>query len=169
MSLPKVSVIVPVYNSEKFISKCIESILSQTLAEIELILINDGSTDASPVICEKYMNADSRIKYISQKNQGVSAARNAGLRVASGEFIGFTDSDDYVAPEMYEILYSNAMKYSVDVSACQRIRIDESGVTEIIPQHMQTDELLLSDEFRSNYMGGGVFSSGGIDYQRQCN
>ena len=102
--MAKVSVIVPVYNVEKYIRKCLDSIVSQTLNDLEIILVNDGSTDTSPAICEEYKRKDERIKMITQKNQGLSAARNAGLKDATGEYVIFIDSDDYIAENMLEIL-----------------------------------------------------------------
>lgn len=99
-----VSVIVPVYNIEKYIGRCIESILSQTYADLEIILVDDGSTDSSGAICDEYAEKDSRIKVIHQKNGGVSSARNRGLDVATGKYIGFVDGDDYILDSMYEKL-----------------------------------------------------------------
>lgn len=93
---PLVSVIVPIYNVEKYLSKCIESIINQTLSNIEIILINDGSTDSSGVIADNYAKNDSRIKVIHKKNGGQGSARNIGIELASGEYIGFVDSDDWI-------------------------------------------------------------------------
>ena len=101
-----ISIIVPVYNAEKYLSRCIDSILRQTFADFELILVNDGSSDKSKEICEKYLESDPRIKLINQENSGVSAARNTGLDNASGEYIGFVDSDDFIEKNMYEELYN---------------------------------------------------------------
>lgn len=100
--MPKVSIIVPVYNVEQYISRCIESLTNQTLQDIEIILVDDGSKDNSLKICNKYAKKDKRIKVITQKNAGPSVARNNALKLASGDFIGFVDSDDYVSPETYE-------------------------------------------------------------------
>lgn len=97
-----VSIIVPVYKVEKFLPKCIESVLNQTYTDFELILVDDGSPDKSPEICDKYAELDKRVVVIHQKNAGVSAARNAGLENAKGEYIGFVDPDDWIAPKMYE-------------------------------------------------------------------
>lgn len=101
----KVSVIIPVYNCEKYISECIESLISQTLKECEFIFVNDGSTDKSKEIIEGYAKNDSRIKLINQENGGVSVARNTGLENAVGEYIGFVDADDYIEKDMYKKLY----------------------------------------------------------------
>ncbi|OAS85138.1 glycosyltransferase family 2 protein [Metabacillus litoralis] len=110
----KVSVIIPVYNAEKYVAHCIESLLNQTLKECEFIFINDGSIDDSPKIIERYKNLDSRIRVINQNNQGVSIARNKGLEIATGEYIGFVDSDDYIEKDMYQILYNSVKKSDCD-------------------------------------------------------
>ena len=102
--MPRLSVIVPVYNVETFLPACIDSILSQTFRDLELILIDDGSPDACGRICDKYAEKDTRVRVIHQENRGVSAARNAGLQIASGEYIGFVDPDDWITPEMYAML-----------------------------------------------------------------
>ena len=116
--IPKVSIIVPVYNTEQYLRQCLDSLLSQTLVDIEIVCVNDGSTDSSPKILEEYTKNDSRVKVITQKNAGQSAARNKGLLSASGEYIGFLDSDDYVKPEMFQKLYNNSKKYDTDITMC---------------------------------------------------
>ena len=100
--MEKISIIVPVYNCAPYLSRCIDSILRQTYHNIELLLIDDGSTDSSGAICDEYAAKDSRVRVIHQVNAGVSAARNAGLEIATGAFIGFVDADDEIAPETYE-------------------------------------------------------------------
>ena len=102
--MPKISVIVPVYKVEKFLPKCLESLINQTLKDIEIICINDGSPDNSLKILEEYAKKDSRIKIINQKNAGPSVARNNGMSAASGEYIGFVDSDDWIDLDFYEKL-----------------------------------------------------------------
>ncbi|PEB56274.1 glycosyl transferase family 2 [Bacillus pseudomycoides] len=111
----KVSVIIPVYNAEKYITQCIESLLGQTLQECEFIFVNDGSKDNGCQIIESYKKKDDRIKLVNQKNQGVSIARNTGLHVAIGEYVGFVDADDYIEKDMYEILYNSAKQSNCDV------------------------------------------------------
>ena len=106
--MPKISIIVPIYNVEKYLDKCIKSILNQSFEDFELILVNDGSTDSCGVICDKYKKLDGRITVIHKANGGLSSARNAGIDIARGEYIGFVDSDDYIHEKMYEILYNNA-------------------------------------------------------------
>ena len=102
-----ISIIVPVYNVEKYLEKCIDSILNQSYQNLEIILIDDGSTDNSGSICDEYKKKDQRVQVIHQKNQGQSSARNAGLNIAKGSYIGFVDSDDWIEQNMYEKLYKN--------------------------------------------------------------
>ena len=115
MTKPKVSIIIPVYNVEKYLKRCLDSLKSQTLSDIEIILVDDSSPDSSPAICDEAAVADERIKVIHKENGGAGMARNAGLNIANGEYIGFVDSDDYVSPEMYEVLYDAAEKYKADL------------------------------------------------------
>lgn len=112
------SIIVPVYNKSLYMDSCIQSVLDQTVTNFELILVNDGSTDDSGKKCDAFQKKDSRIKVIHQTNQGVSAARNAGLAVAVGDYIGFVDSDDLLHPKMYETLITNIEKFNADLSIC---------------------------------------------------
>ena len=107
----KISVIVPVYNVEKYLSQCLTSILNQTYTDLEIIIINDGSTDFSPNICEQFATKDERIRLINQRNGGVSVARNAGIKEATGEFITFVDSDDWLEPTMYEKMFAVINEY----------------------------------------------------------
>lgn len=111
----KVSVIVPIYNSESYIDKCIQSIINQTMKDIEIILVDDGSTDKSIEIINKYAEKDKRITIIKQKNKGVSSVRNYGISVAAGDFITFVDSDDFIEKDMLESLYSEAIDNNCDV------------------------------------------------------
>jgi len=108
MKKPKVSVIIPIYNVETILEKCIDSVINQTLTDIEIILVNDGSTDKSAEIAQKYAQQDSRIKLIHQENGGESVARNTGLKIAKGEYISFIDSDDWIDKKMYEELIEQA-------------------------------------------------------------
>ncbi len=121
----KLSVIVPVYNSEKYLKKCIESILSQSYDDFELILVNDGSTDKSGDICKKYK--DSRIRYFEQDNRGVSCARNTGIKESCGEFITFADSDDTLSPDYLKMLVMVQKKYDTDITICTFSDVDEGG------------------------------------------
>lgn len=118
----KVSIIIPVYNVEQYISQCLDSLINQTLQEIEIICINDGSKDNSLNILKDYADKDSRIKIINKKNEGLSCARNDGLKAASGEYIGYVDSDDWVAEDFYEKLFIAAKKYNADIAAGNIVR-----------------------------------------------
>lgn len=118
METPLISVIVPAYNIEKYIVRCLDSIIAQTYKNLEIIVVDDGSGDSTGAIIDKYKEKDSRVIPIHKKNGGVSSARSCGLSVASGEYIGFVDGDDYIEPEMYEILIRNMMKYHTDISHC---------------------------------------------------
>ncbi|WP_163400496.1 glycosyltransferase [Flavobacterium fluviatile] len=111
-----ISIVVPVYNVEKYLHACIDSILVQTHKNIEVILVNDGSSDRSPQICDEYEANDTRIKVIHKKNGGASSARNVGMKIAQGQYIGFVDSDDIISPVMYEVLYSQIKKYDANVA-----------------------------------------------------
>ncbi|MBQ0105876.1 MAG: glycosyltransferase, partial [Armatimonadetes bacterium] len=114
----KVSVIVPVYNVEKYLRKCLDSIINQTLKDIEIIVVNDGSTDSSLSICEEYAEKDERIILISKENAGLSHTRNTGLKIAKGEYISFIDSDDYIEKNMLQTLYDLGQKSSADIIFC---------------------------------------------------
>ncbi len=116
---PLISVIVPVYNVESYLKVCVDSILAQTYENLEIILVDDGSKDSSGKMCDEYAEKDARIKVVHKKNGGVSSARNKGLDVASGEYIGFVDSDDSTKPNMFEILYKNMVTSDADVSVCK--------------------------------------------------
>jgi glycosyltransferase involved in cell wall biosynthesis len=115
---PAISIIVPVFNSEKDISNCVDSILSQSFKNFECILIDDGSTDNSLTLCEHYSKIDNRVKVISQKNSGVSSARNSGIKKSLGKYISFVDSDDLIMPEIYRILYKKITTENCDVVCC---------------------------------------------------
>lgn len=114
-SLPKVSVILPVYNTEKYLDKCLISIKKQTLKSIEFIVIDDGSTDKSYEIIQKYAKNDKRFRIFHQKNKGVGKTRNFGIKKAKGKYIGFIDSDDYVSSNYFEELYNITEKYGADI------------------------------------------------------
>lgn len=122
-----ISVIVPVYRVEKYLPACIDSILNQTFTDFELILVDDGSPDRCPEICDEVARRDARVRVIHQANAGLSAARNAGIEIAHGEWLGFVDSDDYIAPQFYEKLYQTAQRTDADCVMCSVQNVDESG------------------------------------------
>lgn len=123
--MPQITVIVPVYKVEAYLPACVESILAQSFSDFELILVDDGSPDGCGAMCDAYAARDSRIRVIHQKNGGLSAARNSGMEVAAGEYLSFIDSDDYVAPDYLERLYS-ALRSGAEIAVC-RTRVFPDG------------------------------------------
>lgn len=127
-----ISVIIPVYNVEDYLDRCITSVINQTYNNLEIILVDDGSTDSSGKKCDDYAIKDKRIKVLHKENGGVSSARNAGIDIATGEYIGFVDSDDVLELNMYELLINNALKYGTKLSCCQiQTKNIDGSVTEI--------------------------------------
>ena len=123
-----ISIIIPIYNVEKYLEKCLDSILNQTYKNLEIILIDDGSTDNSPNICNSYCEKDKRIKIIHKNNEGVSSARNKGIELSKGKYIVFIDSDDYVSNEHIEVLYDCIISNNVDLVISNLIDISEDGI-----------------------------------------
>lgn len=121
--MAKVSIIMPVYNSERYVSYAIDSVLNQSFEDFELILVDDGSVDKSGQICDVYAQKDARIRVIHQRNQGLCAARNAGLNIAKGDYIGFIDNDDFYYPDLIKDNYSLAFRYGADVIRFDRLRL----------------------------------------------
>ncbi|UTR10584.1 glycosyltransferase [Evansella sp. LMS18] len=119
---PKISIIVPIYNVEAYLSRCLDSLIAQTITDIEIIAVNDGSTDNCLDILKQYAKKDKRIKIINQENSGVSAARNAGIEITKGDYIGFVDPDDWVNKSMYEDMYRIATNNETDIVMCSYIR-----------------------------------------------
>lgn len=113
-----ISIIIPVYNVENFLSKCLDSLIVQTYKNIEIILVDDGSTDSSYSICNEYLSKDKRIKIFHKKNEGVSIARNFGFEKIKGKFVLFIDSDDWIEQNMIEVLYNSIIKYNADIAIC---------------------------------------------------
>ena len=154
----KVSIIVPVYKVEKYIKRCLDSIINQTYKNLEIILVDDGSPDNCPQICDEYALKDIRIKVIHKDNGGLSDARNVGIDIASGEYIMFVDSDDYIEPQMIEVLYKALVDNSATISICNfKYITDDSDVVvdnEDLPIHngFITGKELLSDIcFKNKY------------------
>ena len=121
-AFPLISIIVPVYNVKDYIEKCLDSICGQTYKKLEIIVVDDGSTDGSGEICDKYAQLDSRIKVLHQSNAGQSAARNKALDIAQGEYLGFVDSDDWIEEDMYEFLYHLVKENQADISICSHYK-----------------------------------------------
>ena len=128
-----ISIIVPVYNAEKYLTKCIESIISQTYTQLQIILVDDGSSDSSGKICDDFSNKDSRIMVVHQDNKGAVNARKTGLKKAFGRYIAFADADDWLEPNMIEELYKDIIKYNADISMCNRY--DETGESKVAVRH----------------------------------
>lgn len=125
--MPKLSIIVPIYNVEPYIRRCLDSIHAQTFKDYEAILVNDGSTDKCGLIIDEYAQKDARIITIHQQNKGVSAARNAGLRIAKGQYIGFVDPDDWIEPEMYARLIQSIETNNCEIASCSWTETDSRG------------------------------------------
>lgn len=126
---PLISVIIPMYNVEKYLRQCIDSVLEQTYQNLEIILVDDGSPDNCGKICDEYAELDSRINVIHKKNGGLSDARNVGIEIAKGEYITFIDSDDFITKDYVEYLYQLLENGNADMSVCQRLDVDEEGVS----------------------------------------
>lgn len=132
-----ISVIVPIYNVEKYLKKCVNSIMNQTYRNLEIILVDDGSVDNCAKISDDISKLDSRIIVLHKKNEGLAEARNIGLEIAKGKYVGFIDSDDYIEKDMFEILYNNIIKYNADISICNIVEEKENG--EIIKAYIKED------------------------------
>jgi glycosyltransferase involved in cell wall biosynthesis len=121
----KISVIVPVYNVEKYLNKCVDSIINQTYKDLEIILVNDGSNDRSGNICDEYEKKDNRVIVIHKENGGLSSARNSGLKISSGEFIGFIDSDDWIESNFFQLLIDGIVSNNADISVVHFVKVRE--------------------------------------------
>lgn len=155
---PKVSVIIPVYNAGSHLEKCLVSILNQTFELLEIIAINDGSTDDSLSILKDFANLDSRLKVIDQANEGVSVARNKGLSLAQGEYIGFVDADDYIEEQMYEKLYNCAKQYDCDVVVANVL--DETEKSATVSLQFETRKVEISDDQMDEFLKEHFFTFG---------
>ena len=125
-----ISIIIPIYNVEKYLEKCLNSVINQTYSNLEIILIDDGSTDNSKFICDEYAKKDKRIIVIHQKNGGLSYARNVGLNNANGKYITFVDSDDFISKYYIEILYQNIIKYNCEISMCSQYIVSDKNIID---------------------------------------
>ena len=153
--MSKISIIIPVYNVEKYLDRCIKSVINQTLVDIEIILVNDGSTDSSGEMCDEYAKKDSRIKVIHKLNGGLSSARNEGLKYATAELVGFIDSDDWITVDMYEYLYNLQQNNNADIVSCSYL-LAKNYPTKL--KNLKTKEFVFTrDEALNNYLKMGVF------------
>lgn len=130
MDNPRISVIVPVYNVEKYLNRCMDSLLAQTYHNLQIILVDDGSQDGSGAICDEYATLDSRIRVIHKENGGLSSARNAGLKIADGEYIGYVDSDDWIEPDMYYLMIQAIKDNNAQLAACRYKQVTPDGVID---------------------------------------
>ena len=144
--MPKISIIIPVYNTEKYLVKCIDSLLYQSLEDIEIICVNDGSTDNSQKILDDYAKKDKRIKVIHQKNKKQGAARNKGMEIATGEYIGYGDSDDWVDFDYFEELYIAAKKHNLDIALATNVRIGNGKTKKRLKIEKEQVTLKLQDK-----------------------
>lgn len=133
---PLISVIVPIYNVEKYLARCVDSIVNQTYKNLEIILVDDGSPDSCPRMCDDYAKKDSRIKVVHKKNGGLSDARNAGMAVATGEYISFIDSDDYVSDDFFECLLAVMNKENSDIAECSVVKFYEDNHFDEFNDHL---------------------------------
>ena len=162
-----VSVIVPVYNTEKFLRECVESICNQTYKNLEIILVNDGSTDNSVELCNSLAKEDNRIIVIHKENGGSTSARNAGLKVSQGEYIGFVDSDDWIEPQMYEVLLERCVSDNAEMAVCTRYinhdksnYIDKLCIAEGSYTKLDSEKTIIKNLFYSeDYRGKGITDS----------
>ena len=151
MDMPLISVIIPVYNVEKYIGRCLESVVNQTYKNLEIILVESASTDESGLICDRYAKSDSRIKVIHQKERkGLSNARNEGLVYAHGEYVGFVDSDDVISLDMFEIMYVCIIKEDADISYVQVERFKTDNFKDSTGQPYKYS-VLSRDEFARKF------------------
>lgn len=141
-----ISIIVPVYNVEKYLDRCVHSICNQTYSELEIILVNDGSTDSSANICEQWKTRDSRIRVITKQNGGLSSARNMGVEGAVGQYLMFVDSDDYILPDMVDKLYTAIIQQEADVSICNFQYVDEHGLDWGVNNNLPITDGVISGE-----------------------
>lgn len=147
--MKKISVIIPVYNAEKYLKRCVDSVRIQTYSNLEIILVDDGSPDQCPAMCDAFAAADARIKVIHKKNEGVAVARNAGLDVATGEYLTFVDSDDYIDSVMYAEMMKQVEAYSCDIVMCDCVK-EFSDHTELYTHNIRPgyyDQNQLQNEY----------------------
>lgn len=163
-----ISIIIPIYNTERYLHKCIDSVINQKYKNIEIILVNDGSTDNCGKICDKYAKEDRRIKVIHKKNQGVSAARNSAIEICTGEYIGFIDSDDWIEEDMFEVLHNKIIEYEADISICNICEdYSNKGIDDVMlyNKHEFCIEMFIGNSFEG-YLCNKLFRSNLFDKVR---
>lgn len=167
----KISIIIPVYNIGEYLERCLESVINQTYNNLEIILVDDGSSDNSGIICDAYVEKDNRITVIHKENGGVSSARNVGLDIASGDYIGFVDGDDVVENDMYEKLLRNALENDAEMSVCQIDTISTDGVLEPLYKHESGElkkEYVIENYFFDEFVKSIMYSQCNKIYKREC-
>ncbi|MDR1758982.1 MAG: glycosyltransferase [Fibrobacter sp.] len=167
MNQPKVSIIVPIYNVEKYLPRCMDSLLNQTLKDIEIIMVDDGSPDNCPAMCDEYAKQDNRIKVIHKKNGGLGFARNSGLEIATGKYIAFLDSDDFIDIRMYETLLNYAEENQLDTCYCRTQKYYPSGKVEQITELAENRVFEGRNEvdiFLMEMIGGKEYAFGVMKY-----
>lgn len=156
----EISIIVPIYKVEKYIKRCIDSIINQKFMDFELILVDDGSPDKCGEICDEYALKDSRVKVIHKKNGGLSSARNAGLDIARGKYIGFVDSDDWINEEMYQTLYNLIQEYDCDIAECCYKKVYDEKIIEKQRERYEVSILsnikILESMYVNNFAGSTI-------------
>jgi len=184
--MDKISIIIPIYNVEPYIKKCLDSVINQTYANLEIICVNDGSTDASGKICDEYAKKDSRVKVFHKINGGVSSAKNLGLKNITGKYVGFMDADDWIEPDMYEILHKSAQEKNVPIIIANYFKDTDAGSTSMINKAripddvISTENMLLFPLKRDYYMGfcgylwnklfsSDIFLSNGLHFNEKIN
>lgn len=156
------SVIMPIYNVEPYLDRCMESLVSQTYKNLEIILVDDGSTDNCPAKCDEWANRDSRIRVIHKPNGGLSDARNKGIEIATGEYIAFLDSDDYIDPNMYTAMIDALDRTNSQIATCGRYNLYENGKKE--EQYTHHEEVVLSSlQALGELLGGGIVEEAAWD------
>lgn len=160
---PLISVIVPVYNAEAYIRKCVESIIGQTYMNLEIILVDDGSPDNCGKICDEYAKQDNRIVVIHQENTGQAGARNHGIAVAKGEYIGFVDSDDWVAPEMYQVLLDSLQRNGCDIAVCGRFTVRDCAIKESASFRLDEETVMGTQEAVERFVTYNAIDSSSVD------
>ena len=143
---PLISIIIPVYNTEKYLSRCIDSVINQTYRNLEILIVNDGSTDNSGAICDSYAQQESRIRVFHKKNGGLSSARNFGIDVCSGEYLGFVDSDDWIEPNMYDTMLHTVLDRKTQICVCGRYDVDSFTGNRTVGLCPQINEVISSEE-----------------------
>lgn len=165
MMTPIISVIVPVYKVEKYLNRCVDSILAQTFDRIEIILVNDGSPDKCGEVCDEYAKMDHRVTVVHQENEGLSSARNMGLMLSKGEYVAFVDSDDYIHPKMYEVLYKEARNNSSDIVICNYKDVYDNDQLE----NQIIDKELKAINFTNISALAQLYEKNGVQFVVACN